>query len=130
MPTAGLGNPNGGQIEEEKEGGNGGPMGLESNGSGASTNRENEEEGEEMEVIRREEQMAMEEEEEGHDNEEEEEEEDGQLVDGAEEPEDMETHLTALYRVLHSHVLRQQMAKVRHEREPPPAAMVGMLHLF
>jgi hypothetical protein len=27
-------------------------------------------------------------------------------------------------------VLRQQMAKVRHEREPPPAAMVGMLHLF
>jgi hypothetical protein len=84
-----------------------------------------------MEVIRREGQMAMEDEEEEEDHEnEEEEEEDGQLVDGAEEPEDLETHLTALYRVLHSHVLRQQMAKVRHEREPPPAAMVGMLHLF
>ena len=50
---------------------------------------------------------------------EEEEEEEEEAVDEAEEPDDLETHLTALYRVLHAHALRQQMAKVRHEREPP-----------
>lgn len=36
-----------------------------------------------------------------------------------EEPEDLETHLVAFYRVLSAHVLRRQMVKVRAEREPP-----------
>ena len=55
------------------------------------------------------------------------EQEEEELPDGAEEPDDLETHLSALYRVLYSHVLRQQMAKVRHEREPAPH---GIHHLF
>lgn len=55
------------------------------------------------------------------------EQEEEELVDGAEEPEDLESHFSALYRVLYSHVLRQQMAKVRQEREPTPH---GIHHLF
>uniref|UniRef100_A0A183BI99 Uncharacterized protein n=1 Tax=Globodera pallida TaxID=36090 RepID=A0A183BI99_GLOPA len=53
--------------------------------------------------------------------------------EGEEEEEDelpiKESNLNALFRIFHSHILRQQMIKVRRERDPRPN-LVGMGKFF
>ncbi|KAL7070107.1 hypothetical protein ACQ4LE_010340 [Meloidogyne hapla] len=72
--------------------------------------------------------------EEGEDEEEDEEEESIHHVSEEsdekeiEDMEDEDTHLNALYRLISSHVLRQQMCKVREERDPySKQSLVGVL---